>query len=171
MKKCILLFFVGIATMLSSCSNNDDDGPGNGMYWDFVNASFAFAVTDEEGELVEDLSLFDEISVTYKGTVYDEIILDTRANKPMTLGLRVLDFYEDEDENQEPAKYLTFGEFSPEKNYKGEEFTVKWFDGTTDKIKFDFYITWDKDKMPTVHKALYLNGVEHTGVITHKIRR
>ncbi|EXY94109.1 putative lipoprotein [Bacteroides fragilis str. 3998 T(B) 4] len=56
---------------------------------------------------------------------------------------------------------LSFGEFSPEHQYKGETFTIHWGDGTKDVVKFDLYITWKKQN-PTIHKRLYLNDKEYS---------
>lgn len=76
-------------------------------------------------------------------------------NMPRPLGLRK------EVLGEAKERVLSFGEFSPEHQYKGETFTIHWGDGTKDVVKFDLYITWKKQN-PTIHKRLYLNDKEYS---------
>lgn len=52
---------------------------------------------------------------------------------------------------------LSIGEFAGDKNYKNEEITIDWNDGSKDIIAFDSELSW-KNKKPSVKRTLYLNG-------------
>lgn len=152
MKKLLALLLI-FPLFIASCSDDNDDEPGSDVFWDFTNYSVGFHVTDNMGNNlldsdVEGNMLENDIYIEYAGKTYRRTAL--KDNMPMPLDLRTIRYGEDN------TIFLSFGEFSPTRNYKNESFTIHWGDGTKDVIKFDLYITWHKGE-PTVHRALYLN--------------
>lgn len=155
------LFFTLCLLLLAGCSNeyinNDED---DFVIWDFVNYSIPISVINEAGNDLLDSTvvgniLKNDIILTYKTKEFKiekRPATETRFNMPEPLGLRL------RHTTYQPVYYLTFGEFSPAKNYKAETFTINWGDGTTDVIKFDIYITWKSKNEPEVHTAVYLNN-------------
>ncbi len=163
MKKGLLLLTILLASvaLFAGCAKKlvdpegEKDGPAPGAIWDFVNYNVAIQVTDALGNdllnsAVPGNLISRDIVVEYRGKPYTKGV-ETKANMPKWNGLRPY-YVEQQD------KYvLLFGEFGPNRNYKGETFTIDWGDGTKDTVKFDLYITW-KDYRPTVHFATSLNG-------------
>ncbi|KAA6343252.1 hypothetical protein EZS27_009044 [termite gut metagenome] len=154
MKKRLLGITAIMFFLIAGCSYADD------VIWDFLNYDVIFAVADNSGnDLLNPETggniLEKEITVEYQGKIFKRAEADTRLNVPMPLGLRMY-YYEPAQ-----ATVLSFGEFSPTKNYKGESFTINWGDGTKDIIKFDLYITWRRHD-PTVHKIIYLNNKQYS---------
>jgi hypothetical protein len=157
MKKFLLCIAAICALAFTGCHHDDDDT----KIWDFVNYSFNFLVTDNNGNNLLDPDfagniLDNHITVTYKGKVYERLPMGgtTRENAPRELALRT-----ERWDYLQSQPLLTFGEFSPTENYKDEHFKVDWGDGTTDNVAFDIYITW-RGEEPTVHRTYYLNGEE-----------
>jgi hypothetical protein len=154
MKKNLLYLITTLTSLLIGCSDIGGD------IWDFVNYDVIFTVVDNSGNdllnpetrgnIVEK-----DITVEYNGKKYKRGDVETRFNMPRSLGLRS-HYYE-----PVRATVLSFGEFSPTKNYRGESLTINWGDGTQDIIKFDLHITW-KNHDPTVHKIIYLNGKQYS---------
>lgn len=152
----VILGFVLILGV-TACSDNESD---DGRVWDFVNTSILIQVQNSQGvDLLNPQQqgniAGNAIKAIYQNKEYikdAEISLpQTRFNMPRWSGLSTY--------TKDGKYYLSFGEFSPTKNYRGEPFIIYWGDGTSDTIGFDFYITWKKDD-PTVHRALFLNGKE-----------
>lgn len=151
------LLFVLSFLMILSCKDNCKD-----MIWDFTNYEFFMSVINESGENLldpetENNLLDGGLWISYQGENYniEEFKLTkTRATMPIDLALR----YYPAIEGDPRSLLLGFGEFSPTENYKGEEFTIHWEDGTSDKIAFDCYIIWENGCEPKVQKALYQNG-------------
>lgn len=134
----------------------------NRAVWDFTCYSLSFVVMDDSRNDLLDAEYPDNIlsglSVNYKGETYAEVEPMPKALAPLPLGIR---------EGFNAAynkKIISFGEFSPEENYKNEKVEVTWGDGSKDEVGFDLYITWDKYYNPTVHKKFTLNGVEYKPV-------
>ena len=157
MKKTILFSLI-LLLVFTNCSNNEDD-----ILWDFINYGVVFSITDKSGnDLLNSETkgniLENDIKVEYKKETFNIQIesAETRYNMPRKLGLRL-----EKDCNIEDKNVLTFGEFRPQSNYKGETFIINWGDGTKDIIKFDLFITWKKGD-PTVHKKIYLNNKEYS---------
>ncbi len=150
-----------LITLILSCKDTYEDTCKD-MIWDFTNYEFFISVINESGENLLDPetkgNLLDGgVWITYKGETYNmkEVqSINTRYLPPSPLSLR----YYPKNENNSNSLILGFGEFSPTENYKREEFTIHWEDGTNDKIEFDCYIIWEDDCEPEVQKALYLNG-------------
>ncbi len=158
------LLLIGLTMGLTTCDSHDncDD-----MIWDFVNYEFLIYANDSEtGKNLFDPqtqnNLLDKgVWVTYKDETYNIVPYTCPQNERSTkatycppLALRS---YPAESLYDAPKLCLGFGNFAPERNYRNETFTIHWADGTTDVVKFDCYITWNKCD-PTVHKAIYLNG-------------
>ncbi len=166
--KNLTAFFCIITLLFSftTCSDNDSDDNCDDVLWDFANYEIYMTAIDADGGR----NLFDPnnpnnlldggVWITYKDKRYDIVDKDF-PNKPNTKATYVrplaLRHYPLKTGGQPgyPAD-MGFGEFAPG-SYKNEIFTIHWSDGTTDEVKFDCYITWDKCD-PTIHKALYLNG-------------
>lgn len=160
--KHFLLVVAAAAMMMTGCNAE----VGEDTTWDFVNASVAFTLLDNDDtdllnpdtENKYDLS---KVVVTYadKEYRYAQKTVDeapTRTNMPRTLALRL-----EQVTYQQSDIYgrflLTFGEFSPESDYHDQTFTIDWGNGTTDRVTFSYYVTWKKNK-PTVHSAISVNG-------------
>jgi hypothetical protein len=147
------------------------ENPGNDMIWDFYPSDISFLLLDRYGDNLfnpqtEGNYLDNEIVAEYNGEKYPLQHPDTltRAIPPQWLGLRTGLYYGYAGDDGTPA--VLFGEFSPTadgKGYRGETFTISWGNGSTDEIKFDFYVTWAWDKkkkqnIPTVHTKLWIDG-------------
>lgn len=158
MKKIILIM---LAFVLFGCNkleiNSGKSDPD--MIWDFVNYSVGIMVTDASGnDLLNDKTpgnlMNNLITIEYKGRKFTNKDPQTYANMPAPLAFRKMYV-------EQLKRYgITFGEFSPERNYHGETFTIDWGDGKPkDTFKFDLYITWNRND-PTVHRKLYHNGTD-----------
>ena len=162
MKNYFVWLLLLLPLLATGCYGEEEkeDGPGD-YIWDFINYNIYFSVKDAAGANLLDPQvssnlLANEITVEYEGKTFPlENSVDTRFNMPRSLGLRK------ELLGKEKKRVLSFGEFSPEHQYKGETFTIHWGDGTKDVVKFDLYITWKKQN-PTIHKRLYLNDKEYS---------
>lgn len=55
---------------------------------------------------------------------------------------------------------LSIGEFAGDKNYKNEEITIDWNDGSKDIIAFDSELSW-KNKKPSVKTNLIFKRKEN----------
>ena len=142
MKKHFVWLLLLFPLLLTGCYGEEDKEKDQGDYiWDFINYNIYFSVKDAAGNGDKSFPL--------------ENSVDTRFNMPRPLGLRK------EVLGEAKERVLSFGEFSPEHQYKGETFTIHWGDGTKDVVKFDLYITWKKQN-PTIHKRLYLNDKEYS---------
>ena len=160
-----------VLSALSGCSDPDDDN--GGWIYDFVNPSVCFFVSDAAtGENLLDPGtvgaiLENPIAVVYGGERYEvtsEAVAApaTRANMPLPLALRLegaggFDKVKD--------YHLAFGEFDPMRNWKEQSFVLDWGDGTSTKVEFDLYVTWDWSwkegrKVPNVHSPIRVDGVE-----------
>lgn len=152
------LFAAACLCGFAACVDKDDDVPA---IWDFSSYSVYFAVEDAEtGANLLDPSvegnLLDQVKVIYKGKEYlrfeneglDLAEDEARAVFINPFGLRW---------GQYRGYCIAFGEFSPEKCYMGEPFTVDWGDGSKTEVVLNCYITWDDDD-PTVHRYLVVDG-------------
>lgn len=162
MKKFIYVLVLISGVLFSGCENGETNF--NPKIWDFINWDVGFVVRNDAGDNLMDPAVAGNwldryIYVEYRGEVYPinaDTEFDTRANKPIWQGLRT-------ETDDRSGIVLKFGEFSPEgdwdtgDDFKGETFTIHWGDGTSNKVKFDLYITWSNGD-PIVHKSLWLNG-------------
>lgn len=128
--------------------------------WDFMCYSVSFVVQDASGIDLLDATtpnnVLNGISVKYKDNVFTEIEPMSKEMPPLPLAIR-------EGLNVSlNKKMITFGEFSPSDEHKGEKVEITWGDGSKDEVGFDLYTTWDKYYNPTVHKKYTLNGVDYT---------
>ena len=162
MKKHFVWLLLLFPLLLTGCYGEEDKEKDQGDYiWDFINYNIYFSVKDAAGNNLLDPQvasniLGNEITVEYGDKSFPlENSVDTRFNMPRPLGLRK------EVLGEAKERVLSFGEFSPEHQYKGETFPIHWGDGTKDVVKFDLYITWKKQN-PTIHKRLYLNDKEYS---------
>ena len=160
--------FWGIALflfILTGCSTYEKEEEDDGMIWDFVNLSVPILVTDADGNNLLDKEspdniLENDIKAIYRDETYQRLSFEqsaVRFNMPEPLGLRTT---VRKYSNDKTMIILTFGGFSPESNHHNESFTIYWGDGTSDIIKFDFYIIWENKKNPQVHSKFYLNDQE-----------
>lgn len=158
MKKVVanVLMLLFMLTGCSKANENEEDD----LIFDFINYSIPILVTDASGNNLLDpktpLNLLkEEIKVIYRGKEFKRIDANqpvTRANMPAPLALRT------SPNNSDRPIVLSFGDFSPTKNYHSESFTIQWPDGAEDSITFDLYITWESKNDPKLHFACYLNG-------------
>ena len=151
---------LGLILILAITACGDNDNEDDDTIWDFANTSILIKVQSSLGADLLNPQLQGNITdnaikAIYQNKEYikdaDKSLAQTRFNMPRWSGLSTY--------TKDGKYYLSFGEFSPTKNYKNEPFIIYWGDGTSDTISFDFYITWEKKK-PTVHRAVYLNGKE-----------
>lgn len=157
-----LLYLLIIATLSAGCGEKEEDFG----IWDFLNYEFTFTVTDPAtGEDLLDendpsgLWLAD-VAVVYGGKRYalaDAERVHKTQNMPLPLALRRTAA----DKGGVRYNALSFGEFSPERDYHGESFTVEWGDGSRTEVVFDCYITWS-DRQPTVHQRVWVDDREQT---------
>lgn len=128
--------------------------------WDFTCYSVSFVVQDASGvDLLDAASpnnVLTGISVTYKDQIFTEVEPLPKALLPLPLAIR-----EDHNVNLN-KKMITFGEFSPDGDYKDEKVEITWGDGSKDEVTFDLYILWDKYYNPTVHQKFMLNGASYS---------
>lgn len=158
MKKVIanVLMLLFILSGCSSANEHEDED----LIFDFPTYSIAILVTDASGNNLLDPKtphnlLEEEIKVIYAGKEFKRIDANqpaTRANMPAPLALRT------SSKISGKPIVLSFGDFSPIKNYHSESFTIQWPDGAEDAIMFDLYITWESKNDPKLHFACYLNG-------------
>ena len=135
--------------------------------WDFPPTNIGLIVRNSFGEnllnpAVGHNILDNDVSVEYNGKIYqiENLNAKTRYIPSRWYGLRVGKCYL-EDDDYDGTTALLFGEFSVDTKdgYHGEAFTINWNDGTSDKVKFDLYVTYRKrGKESTVHKKIWLNG-------------
>lgn len=162
--KKITLFSIAITLLFAFFSCDKESHEAFPLY-DFSCHNIYFEVTDTEGNDLLDPSfsgnlLNQDIVVTYKDKTFNkkkEDAITPRSLPPAFLDIRM---FHSEKHNK---YHLAFGEFSPESDFVNETFTINWGDETADEIKFDLYITWEKNKkeqIPTVHKKLYVNEKE-----------
>lgn len=159
-----LLGLLTLSVLLIGCEKEDRFG-GFGI-WDFANYEVVFTMVDPTtGEDLLDEEnpsglWLGDVSVVYGDKRYmlsGEEALQPAANMPQRLALRRTMTV------KEGVRYnaLSFGEFSPERDYHGESFTVEWGDGSRTEIAFDCYITWSK-QLPTIHQRVWVDGREQT---------
>ena len=167
---CLLL----AGLLASGCGEGWGEGWGDDRIWDFLNYSVAFSVTDAAtgADLLDpesaDHILDQPITVHYGNAEYtllkysEEERPETRYNMPRPLGLRLTrQLLGHEGPVPVPGPWiLTFGEFSPERGYRGEEFTIDWGDGTTTEVTFDCYIVWKGPQKPKVVRRIRFDGAE-----------
>lgn len=158
-----LSILISAVCLFGSCENDDD------IIWDFpcysasiypVDVKTGISLLDPE---YSDNAFEQNINVEYNGKIYP-VTIDSRANIPMPLALRYKDYdwYWNNEKNCAEwvtSHHLEFGEFSPSMDYHGEEFTIHWGDGTSNKVRFDCYIVWRSKTKPKVVEALWLDGV------------
>lgn len=159
MKKLLL---INLVLAVGACSSPNDE-----RAWDFIPWFVSIDVHNANGDNLldpdfENNILDNNIHIDYGGEAYpvneriDEYY--TRAIKPHWYGL-VLDSHPGYGSGK-----LLFGEFGTTNapgGYHGETFSIHWGDGTSDRVSFDLYITWQgrgNKRVPTVHKKLWLNG-------------
>lgn len=173
MKLPHLFFYLVVAsTLFLSCDKDTPGGPDNEdmVSIDFSNWSIEFTVTDTQGNDLLDSTNVNNILtdsskwyVTYNNKNYKLLPqrqIETKFNMPAPLGLRLLPLgnYDQEGKFQHWRYGLTFGEFSPTKDFKSETFIIHWDESRQTEITFDLYITWDKGD-PTVHQSLSIDNV------------
>ncbi len=139
--------------------------------WDFPPWNIGLVVKNSSGDNLlehetEGNIIDNSVVVDYNGTVYEMWDARTRYIPSEWFGLRIGKYWYDK-ENGEIA--LLFGEFSSDTTdgYHGETFTIYWGDGTSDKINFEYKVTWGwgvqsgmKHREEAVeYKRIWLNGV------------
>ena len=162
------LVLASVVCLLAGCNKivGDDDD----IIWDFTCYSVSIYLADSRtGQNLLDPAndgnvLGQEISVEYDGKSYP-IIADSRFNMPGELALRHVEYEWQWNEanhryEQITSHHLEFGEFTPCDDFHGEEFTIHWSDGTSNKVRFDCYIVWKSKKEPEVIRKLWLDGIE-----------
>ncbi len=140
---------------------------------DYPNMEIGITLEDASGNdlLRKQSSVFENtITVEYDGEVY-RLSNPTRAEGPVLPDMKGLR-WRGSIFTGVPCQLL-FGEFSVDtKQYHRESFTIDWGDGTRNVVEFDLYSTSSgKNKVPTVHQATWLDGVENSKTLTVKIVR
>lgn len=178
MKRLLLLPLTIVLVLATSCDKEETEEPA---IWDFACYSARFFVLDSAtGANLLDPdaghNILDQpIAVVYKGVRYEveeaqdiEVpMTDTRFYMPKPLALRwfsyIYQYIGGRWEEVEGKYCLEFGEFTPEDDWHGEEFTIEWGDGTSNTVRFDLYIIWRHVNDPDVFTPLWLDGVPHDG--------
>ena len=177
LKKRLWIILALCFAVFSSCDDNKEE---DDRIWDFAKYDAEFVVKDADGRNLLDPAtsgniLDNEIKVSYEGETYDLCIGKencfihkhlTRDLPAFWYGLRIC---EECRKYHEEKSVMMFGEFSPTDNHRSKTFTINWGDGSSDEITFDLYITWKKND-PTVHKNIWLNGVEHDSFLFEFIK-
>ncbi|MHC1779541.1 MAG: hypothetical protein AB9922_04840 [Bacteroidales bacterium] len=103
------------------------------------------------------------IKAIYNGKEYEcnkeQSALTTKAYMPHFFGLKVT-------KNQYIVNgtfFLTFGELDGAKSYSGEEITILWGDGTSDKVRFNRKFRWKINGDPDISEEWFLNGNKVAG--------
>ncbi|MDL2320574.1 hypothetical protein LJC45_05535 [Alistipes sp. OttesenSCG-928-B03] len=167
-----LYFLASLFVVLTSAGCDDGIAPNNGncdMIWDFAPMELMWRISDTDGNNLLDPD-FDgnildrDIVVKYKygndtehhmQPIAQEPDDATRAYMPYWSGLRVRPVqFTDHTE-----LLLVLGEFVPIENHRGTKLTIDWGDGTSDEVKFDFYVTGTNCD-PDVTRRLWVNGEE-----------
>lgn len=119
MKKHFVWLLLLFPLLLTGCYGEEDKEKDQGDYiWDFINYNIYFSVKDAAGNNLLDPQvasniLGNEITVEYGDKSFPlENSVDTRFNMPRPLGLRK------EVLGEAKERVLSFGEFSPEHQYK-----------------------------------------------------
>ena len=150
-KPLFLLYLLWIAT---ACNYKNDPN----MIWDIYPTIIYISVEDTQGNSlldpkVEGNILENGIKIIYQGKTYEKDSLYdglSRAYLARFYGIKT-------DSLVSGLHVLSIGEFAGDKNYKNEEITIDWNDGSKDIIAFDSELSW-KNKKPSVKRTLYLNG-------------
>ncbi len=158
-------FFLGLVSLvLFSC----DGIFGDRKIWDISPVVYIVQVVNTNGV---DLLNPDNpgsiaasgIKAIYNGKEYEcnkeQSALTTKAYMPHFFGLKVT-------KNQyivNGVYLLTFGELDGAKSYSGEEITIMWGDGTSDKVKFNRKFRWKINGDPDISEEWFLNGNKVAG--------
>lgn len=137
--------------------------------WDFSGHDIVFCVTDEKGNDLLDAEnkgniLNNEITVTYNNKEFKNNEIKPKYYLPEELAIRM------RYSATLKMNLLTFGEFTPCDDLKGETLIIDWGDGTKDEIVFDLYIVWENIYTPDVINKLLLNGKENTSEYPFLVR-
>lgn len=187
MKRIVLYALLCAVGLLWSCRGS---GFGEDLIWDFTNYSVDFYLSDARtganllDPATEGNILNEQVWVEYGGKRYEMGAdegerygeADTRMNMPRPMALRIMQYdYVWSEASQswkrEMSWHLEFGEISPEWNLHGEEFTIFWGDGSSNRVRLDCYITWKSSKNPKVTRSLWLDGREQKEDWTCRIVR
>ncbi len=181
MKRFFCLGMIAAAVLFVGCDKEQEEQ----AIWDFAVASFEFAAVDATtgANLLDpdaDHNLLGQpIAVVFDRKRFDLLLPDmpqsaasttTRLLMPKPLELRLEWRYKWmkvegvwKEVLSEDGYLLTFGEFSPVSDWKGKEFTLEWGDGTSNIVRFDFYIEWKGVNDPEVHSLVWLDGEKQDG--------
>lgn len=130
------------------------------VFPDYRNEAIVFTVEDADGADLLDPYREDNvcntgIEIKYGGESYRADWWGPSYLPPRKLALRM-------DTDSETGRgILSFGDFSPLRNYRGETFSIDWKNGRTDEVSFDLYVEPGDAGVPTVRRALKLNGEEY----------
>lgn len=161
MKKLMILFVCAVLLGTGCSDEKEENGPEQGMVWDFITPSVAFRVENALGDNLFDSAtegnwLEREIHAEFRGRRYPMKNL-TRETMPRELMLR-LEYARSQWEIPGETVLLTFGEFEVYDTMEGEPLTIYWGDGTSDVVKIYLRLRWEKHD-PVVDRELWLNGV------------
>lgn len=157
--------FVCAISMMALCSGcKDIVFP----IWDFQPEYVSIVVKNSAGENLldpetEDNILANEITVEYDGMIYQmkEWGAETRYIPAKWEGFFVSMYFGRDPNREEGIRALTLGQFyvDTEAGYHSEPLTINWGDGTSDKITFDLYTTYNrKGTKSEIHRTIWLNG-------------
>lgn len=162
MKPYILVLMTILSLFSSGCKQDADPNNSYDIYTPPI--SFEFIITDKDGNNYLDRDdrmqvIKNLLTIDYKGhtsvlKAVGEPAIIIGPGKTYEKTLRVYP----EVTGYNPENLL-FGEFSPYDNFRNEEFTVNWCDGTKDLVRFSIYI--DKKKGGLI-KEFYINGKKAT---------
>lgn len=145
--------------MLAGCTEKEQE---QFMIWDFANYQVVFTMVDPstgEDLLDEDnpagLWLADVAAVygDRRYTLADAGKPHPSYNMPEPLALRRTTV----SDGGMVRHALSFGEFSPEDDYRDRTFVMEWGDGSTTEILFDCYVEWN-GSTPEVHTRVCVDG-------------
>ena len=176
MKNLLKLLLLAMVAMAGAACDEEE---GKLMIWDFTHYTVEFVVEDAEtgADLLDPATegniLEQEIKVIYNGTEYPrwtkmsleawdfEDIASTRYDMPRPFALRW------GWSNGAYSYLVAFGDFDPTQDFHQESFMIDWGDGTQNEIVLNCYVTWKNGK-PTVHRALWVDGVKQKWKIVLK---
>lgn len=150
MKRFYLLTTILLGILLLSCKQDEDK-----VYPETPPIFFEIVITDNNGNNYIDRDdkaqvIKDLLTINHNGQTYSLESISAPANTSrQTLRLYPKD----------APKELIFGPFFPADNFRGEEFTINWYDGTKDVVLFDCYVDRGKDGLV---KRFFINGQETT---------
>ncbi len=167
MKNFIVIIAMAFAALSTGCDRGGKCADYHHLEIDYdFRDDVCIVITDADGNNFldpefEDNILSRDITVEFKGETYSVVSEDDALTTYPDLALWVGPYSFVPD----PPIALIFGGFYPGGD-ETEELIVNWGDGTSDKINFDYLVTWswNKGECETRHEAveeskIWLNDV------------